>query len=409
LGTAAPDWFALQPGPIAECVKRGHQRSTWRVALGSERTIFAKMFDDSGKSLLALWRRWTHNTPAEREWRASLSLRARGVPVVQPLALGVLRGPQRGFVLLTKGVDGATNLAQTWSALRTATSQPSEQSRTNALISTVARLLAVSHERGFAHPDCHPQNILVFTSAEGDPAALFVDVAAGLTAIPSARATGGVSTRRALRSLAQLDQYFRHSATRAQRLRFWRYYGTLRASSRNFPTTPHLLPALARESAMHSAALARQRDRRIRRDGKYFARLKLGGGWRATVTLNLERRHLFPEPRVPDRTAEEWRALLQSVVMSSTSDRQVGCDATIRCVRYRPQGVLACVIESLVGSEARRVFERCHRLRHRDIAAPLTLAYCERRGLMGLLRESVLIVPICGGSEGAEQRERASV
>jgi hypothetical protein len=394
LGSSAPDWFALESSPNTTCVKRGHQRSTWRVALNCGRTVFAKVFDDRSVSLAALWQRWTHNTPAEREWRASLALRARNVPVVQPLALGITDGPPRRLVLLTEGVDGATNLTQAWAARRTATS---ERSRAGGLIGAVARLWASSHDCGFAHPDGHPANVLILTSPAGQAAALFVDVAAGLRRIPSPRASEPVSTRHAIRSLAQLDQYFHRTATRSQRLRFWRCYWSLREKSADVVGSRlaerRMLRRLFDESAVHAAALARQRDRRLRRDGKYFARLAFGDGWHATVTQQLERRHLFPEPQVPDRTAEQWRELLRSFIELPAVQPRIAADPTIRYVRCQSQGTFASAIRSLVGSPARQVFERCHQLRHRDIAAPLTLAYLERRSPLGLVRESFLVVP----------------
>ncbi|MDO8630894.1 MAG: hypothetical protein Q7R41_10410 [Phycisphaerales bacterium] len=434
LGNSAPDWFALESSPCATCVKSGHHRSTWRVALDGGRTVFAKVFDDRGVSVAALWRRWTHNTPAEREWRVMLALRARKTPVTQPLALGFSETPLRRFVLLAEGINGATNLTQAWSARRIATLYPLEcvqkplspvggegrvrgssdalleRSSANKLIGAVARLWASSHDCGFAHPDGHPANVLVFTLPTGDPAAMFVDVAGGLRRIPSPRASEPVSTRHAIRSLAQLDQYFHRTATRSQRLRFWRRYWSLREKSadiaailgrrvrpgRTISAERRLLCRLFDESAVHAAALARQRDRRLRRNGKYFARLAFGDGWHATVTQQLERRHLFPEPHVPDRTAEQWRELLRSLVESSVSRERIAADPTIRCVRCPSQGTFASVIRSLVGSPARRVFERCHQLRHRDIAAPLALAYLERRSPLGLVRESFLVVPESG-------------
>ena len=44
------------------------------------------------------------------------------------------------------------------------------------------------------------------------------------------------------------------------------------------------------------------------------ATLGLRGHWRAMVTLDLERRRLFAEPDVPDRTEEDWRAILNPLL-----------------------------------------------------------------------------------------------
>jgi hypothetical protein len=131
-----------------------------------------------------------------------------------------------------------------------------------------------------------------------------------------------------------------------------------------------------------SGRLARHWDRRLRRTGKYFATFDLGDGWRARAVLALERRHVFPEPGVPDRTIAQWRSLLGRVierwpeVVQGTQplDHQ-GFGVEVDHIGSLPKRLLA-----LVGRPPQfREFEACHRLRHRDIAADLVLAYAEHR------------------------------
>ena len=392
------DWFALESCSSATLVKCGQHRSVWRIARDGGKTIFAKVFDDRGPSPFSAWRRWTHHTPAEREWRALLSLQARRVPVIQPLALGVSMRSHRRMVLLTEGVSDAVNLTEAWLACGAAVSRGTERSSADRLILAVARFWANSHDRGFAHPDGHSANVLVQSTHAEYTTCLFADVAGGLRGSQSPRASRPNDIQRAIRSLAQIDQHFQRVATRTQRLRFWRHYWSSRENRLSNADNPvferRLLARFRDESAVHAADLARQRDRRVQRDGKYFARLTLGDSWRAVVTLQLERRHVFPEPYVPDRTVNEWRELLHPLVKSSARQDQFSLEPTIRCVRFSSNGLADSAYQRLVGSPARRFFIRCHQLRHRDIAASLTLAYLEHATSLGLVDDSMLVLPV---------------
>ena len=86
LGSGAPDWYALEVESRARCIKKGQNRTTWRVAVG-DRVVFVKAFDcaraiDRLKQIIL-------GGAAEREWRASLAAVRRGVAVAAPLAIGV--------------------------------------------------------------------------------------------------------------------------------------------------------------------------------------------------------------------------------------------------------------------------------------------------------------------------------
>jgi hypothetical protein len=154
-----------------------------------------------------------------------------------------------------------------------------------------------------------------------------------------------------------------------------------------------LLASIARARATHAAALARQRDRRILRNGKYFTTITLGDGWKGTFVLQLERRHAFPEPAVPDRSEHDWRNLLQAVFMSDGWQRNDDTLAVhgVYVERARPIGIRARMFWSLIRSPQRKEFIRSHRRRHRDIANELILACLEHRSAAGLIDESILV------------------
>lgn len=393
VGPDAPDWFALQDDPRSVCVKVGHARATWRVTI-DDRVVFAKVAGDAG-----FWgrlKRWSFGhgpslavrsrvglaTLVEREWHALREAEKRGVRAVRCLAVGVrhvsptAKAMERRLqtVLLSEGLTDTVSLTDAW-----------EQSvgrglAPRSLIDAVARLFAVAHERGFVHGDAHPNNILVRTSSTGELEAMYLDVH---SAVLGRR---GASARRSLSSLAQLDQYFHRRATRRERLRFFHQYLALRPSMseslRRRSVRRDLLSALMRAKVAHAARLARERDRRLRRDGPYFKTLQLGGGWRARVVLRLERRHVFEEPDVPDRTEADWHALLEPLVETvagKCAARMSFDHLGLHVEMNRTGGLLARLVATLRGSPQRRVFDRCHKQRHRDVRSELTLAVVEHR------------------------------
>lgn len=436
VGPDAPDWFALQDDPRGVCVKVGHARETWRVTI-DDRVVFAKVAGDAG--FVGRLKRWAFGhspsltvrrlvglaTSAEREWHALREAERRGVRAVRCLAAGVRYvsptakavGSPWQTALLSEGLTDTVSLTDAWerSVERglapglgdgehkspNGSCPPDVYSRAArrvggvSLVSAVARLFALAHECGFVHGDAHPNNILMQTSPTGEREAFYVDV-------HSARlGRRWASPRRSLYSLAQLDQYFQRRATRTDRLRFFHQYLALRPSMseslRRRSVRRKLLAALMRAKASHGARLARERDRRLRRDGPYFKTLSLGGGWRARVVLRLERRHVFPEPDVPDRAEADWRAILDPLVetVAGTCSAGVSFDHQgLRVEMSRTRGLLARIAATLRGSPQRRAFDRCHKQRHRDIRNELTVAVVEhRRG--GLMDATMLIRAKC--------------
>jgi len=384
LGPSAPDWFGLERDPRATLVKSGRLRRTWRVTL-SEGTVFAKVFEGDGGGLLGRLSRWVGMETAQREWRASRAAERRGVPAVRSLAVGLDGQRRRDEVLLSKGLPDAAPLSHAWehAAERHATAL--------SLIEAVARLFASAHNRGFVHRDAHPGNILIQPTSDGECKALFVDLHGACFAgnLPS--------RRRVARALAQLDHYFQRHASRSQRWRFLQSYVSLRRSffvrgeRRTFYR--ELLSLIATARTAHAAALARQRDRRIRGKGKYFATFALGHGWKGTFVLQLERRHAFPETGIPDRSEEDWRNTVQPLVDGRKRDEDTLAVPGLRVERTRAIGVGARMLWSLTGSLHRKEFTRSHRLRHRDIPSELILGCLEHRSPVGLIDETVLVRP----------------
>lgn len=382
LGGTAPDWFVPASSPVAELVKRGRGRSTWRAATNGA-TLYAKLHDDEGLTA-TLWRRWGGDR-ARREFEATLAAERRGVAVIRAVAFGRRRGAS---VFVSEEAAGAEPLAAVWAREVSAAALPQRRGAADPLIDAVAALFAAAHERGFAHRDNHPGNILAARRPDGAWHVCFADV--------HGSRLGGrpLSMDDSLLSLAQLDQFFHRVATRSERLRFWRAYGTGRgaADRRSTGDLRETLAALAKARQGHAKRLAAQRDRRLRRNNAYFTRLDLGAGWRATVVLRLERRHLFAEQGTPDRSEEQWRAMLSSAEAQEPAGGAGASEVVFE--EHVADGWIQRVIWRWCGSPCRRAFEACHRARHRDQPAELVLGYAEHR--RGWWVDRAMVIRPCG-------------
>ena len=156
-----------------------------------------------------------------------------------------------------------------------------------------------------------------------------------------------------------------------------------------------LAPTIHQAVQRQAIKLAWQRDRRIRRTGKYFATFRPKSGWRATVVLELERRHLFPEPHVRDRTESDWRKTLEPLLhnlANAGTDEEDLVSSELCFFVTRPAGSTQSLKWSNAGSLHRKSFMRCHQLRHRDLRAELILGIAEHR-TAGLVDLAVLIYP----------------
>jgi hypothetical protein len=388
LGPVAPDWFALGADPRAERAKEGAGRVVWRVQLDGC-VVYAKVFEAQG--LLQAVKRWALGDPARREMRSGHRAERGGVAVVRFVAAGVDRRRRWRSVLVSEGITDAVALTEAWHESVAGLSGTARRRAVERLAEPVAHLYAGAHHNGFVDLDGHPNNVLVFGDASQRLHAVFVDLhAARLSSSP-------VSRRRVATALGQLEHVFRRTASRSERLRFLRRYLGLRGMS-----PPHfgdrelrcLVCSVLAARARQARRLARTRDSRLRRDGKYFATVRLGGGWTAKVALALERRHLFAELSVPDRAREQWVELLGGAIARSCAHGAPANVAApgIRCLVHRAGPVVMRLGWTLGGSPARAAFERCHRLRHRDVAAPLVLGYAERRRA-GLIDAAIEILP----------------
>lgn len=390
LAADAPDWFHVDREPHAECVESGWQRAVWRVDRDG-RQVFAKVVRETG--LRNRVKAWLLGTHAEREWRMVTCAAAVGVPCPTAIAVGVRTATSMDNVFLTEAFPNAATLSETWARGVPNTFDARRRYAVRRLIDVVARLLATSHRRGFAHRDGHPNNILIAANKGDAWEAAFVDTHG------SHLGRGPIAQRLTVRDLAHLDQYFHRLATRSERMRFLQAYQSYltpdAVKAEGCLDRRRLAGQVEAERRRHAARLAKRRDRRLRGTGSYFVSLELGGGWRATVATKLERRHVFPEAAVPDRTVAQWRELLGSLPSDGAGFEKAGPrvgDGRVSFEWTTVGGLFERIRSTFAASKHRRAFEDCHRRRHRDLHAALVLGYAEHR-VGGLVDATVLLRP----------------
>jgi tRNA A-37 threonylcarbamoyl transferase component Bud32 len=367
-GEHAPPWFDLSGCPTARGLKSGRARHVWMVAVGG-REVVAKVY--AARTWSDRVKRRVLGTQAQREWSVLQRAAERGVPVVRPLAVG--SDGSGSSVLLMEPIPVARTLAELWN-------EPSlerDPAWRRSVIAETARLVAEAHGRGFAHRDLHPGNMLVGRTADGNRVFALAD------ALGARVGRGPVRRAAELRGLGQLAQFFRRRATRTDHVRFLKEYLHIRGSyeartgSAGLPPAarecvrswwPHLIRAFERQRA----ALVRRRDRRLHGDGKYFARMRLGGGWRAIVCLRFGRGTPAVVAPVDPPVVGEWKRRLIEIARSMARSEESVEARRARDWRERLAWTLA-------GSPHRREFLHCHQCLHRGLTAPLVRACIEHR------------------------------
>jgi tRNA A-37 threonylcarbamoyl transferase component Bud32 len=388
------------------CVKENNVRTVWRAEIGGK-AFFCKYYYKRGWRDELKARFWP--TGCRAEWQSALfALRTR-VPVVEPVGCTFDLNSKRGAcaVLVTEAAEPAVNLNSFWQTLQTDENPPRRRSDSNALIDQLAALIARAHQAGLEHTDMHAENILVQQIRPRDYRTLFVD-------LQSTRRDRAVSDAAVVRNLAQLNQWFRRHAGLSARLRFLRAY--LRHRETAEYSLPHarqlnlsfreLVRRLRAAAETHAERLARQRDRRIFRSGRYFTRIKLGDGWRGFAYLGCKR--VSPLSPVSKRQLSRawWEKQLKRPELlkcdhvykdSHSGDvRRLGfplADGDVLRTIYKrplPRNWRRKLRMMLGRSRSRRGWKTAHALLHRHLPTPRPLAFVEqRRGL--LVRESFLL------------------
>ena len=380
-----------------QCVKQNSRREVWRARLRGG-VYYLKYFDQRNR-----WgglERWLRRPACVVEWDGGLYALRHGIAAALPVAytLDVRRGGRRWAVLVTEALEPALPLHEFWQQLRGDDDPRRRAADTAQLIEQLAELIARAHQAGFEHLDMHAANLLVQTVAPRCYRPVFVDLQSARRGVP-------LSDAAVVRNLAQLNQWFRRHATIGDRLRFLRAY--LRWRHEFEVLSPHgrplgvdfraLVQRLARQAARHADHLGAQRDRRSRRDGRYFARLRLPGGWRGVAMTRCKHASAESKASQLELRPDTWARVLRDPLRllapgggrtckdshSATVCRTVleldGTALGVIIKRPRARTLWRRLVQLWPPSRSARGWRIGHALLHRDVATARPLVLLERR------------------------------
>lgn len=329
----------------------GHRRLL-RARLASGDVVFLKRFGPGRHRVREAVKRALGLAAARREWRALVSLHARGVKVPEPLALAALEGGE--LVIATRFLEGRT-LKQTLAE------RPGGR---RALANSVGDLVASLHAAGWTHGDLHHGNLLV-----GAGGVWLLDLQAALP-------LRGAAAR--WRDLGELDHSLVGSLSLADRVRLRaRALGLSRPFS---AAARRSLRAAGRASDARARAYARSRTRRARRPGRRYARLRAGEREGLRLQRIDEGVLLKALEAHQGALAAGGPGVIQHGPRSSVTRVEVG---GVRLVlkEWQRRGPWRLAADRLRGSPASRAWRSGVGLRARRVGAAVPYAFLERRRL----------------------------
>ncbi|MFO0838835.1 MAG: lipopolysaccharide kinase InaA family protein [Phycisphaerae bacterium] len=332
------------------------------------------------------------------EWKGGVFALRAGIPAVRPAGFTV-HAPIEGHdsaLLVTEAIEPVYPLNEYWLTLQSDTDRLRRRTDAARLIEQIAEMIAHAHQAGFEHLDMHAANILVSPVSPRAYRTLFVDLQSARLGVP-------IDDGAVVRNLAQLNQWFRKHSTVGDRLRFLQAYLRWRneyehAFEHGRPiglSFEHLVEALAEAAVRQAERISAQRDRRLHRDGRYFARIRLPGGWRGMAAVRCK--HETDESRASGLVLDRswWRARLAAPLSLLAPDRLCKDSHSAQVARTalpNENGALPVIVKrplarnwrrrlrQLFGpSRARRAWDLGHALLHRDVATARPLAFLERR------------------------------
>jgi tRNA A-37 threonylcarbamoyl transferase component Bud32 len=400
-------------------VKDNARREVWRATIHGVPYYLKYHFWDSWQRRL----RHLFRAPScQAEWEGGQFARCADIAAVRPVAytMDLRRSGRRCALLVSEAIEPAQPLNEFWRQLQADEDRARSRRDAAQLTELLAEMIARAHQAGFEHLDMHAANILVQTLGLRQYRTVFID-------LQSARRGAPLSDHAVVRNLAQLNQWFRKHSSAGQRLRFLRAY--LRWRNEFEPTFAHARPlgldfaqlvaALQAAAQRHAARLWAQRDRRSRRDGRYFMRIKLAGGWRGLAVAACK--HALDESRASQMVFDRpwWRRQLAALVRGSLGSAAPTCKDSHsglvrRAVLEHVDGNVPAIVKQprarnwqrrLVQlwppSRSRRGWQMGHALLNRDLATARPLAMLERR-LGPLVLDSLLITEAVPGATDLE-------
>ncbi len=358
----------------ATVVKQAPHRTIYRVLL-PDLDLFIKHYplQDARSWLRGLLR----PAKARGEFERALAVAARGVPTIEPLAVGEAPTRPGASFLVTRTLPDVTPLNLFLERTFGTLSADDQVRLRQALAEALGRLLAAMHDGGVTHLDLHPGNLLLRRGPAGEPFLTLIDLHA-------VRLGGALSERARRANLALLDRWFMLRAERTDRLRCWRAYEAARVGGPR-SDGPRAVAAAVLAS---NAALWRQRERRCLEGNRYFRPVQ-GPGVRGHIVADLDPTlvaRFLADPDAP--FAWPGARVLKHSASSTVVELEVPWAGELRRVIYKRftatawSDPLAALVRP---TAALRSFVLGHGLRARGLPTPRTLGVWHRRrwGLTG--------------------------
>jgi len=288
LGDAGPRLAEWEAAGRVHVVKQAPHRTLYRVTL-PEVDFHLKYYPM--RDMRAVLRQLVRPSKARMEYDRAREVARRGVPTIEPLALGEVVGRPGASYLLTRTLPGTRSLAA-FLEDELPRFDPARATRLRQrLAKALGGLLARMHDGGVLHDDLHPGNVLLGLDADDEPTLYLIDLLAS-------RLRGPLDWPTRRENLVVLNRWFLLRSARTDRLRFWRAYeaacGSLPADS-----------AGSRERDLEGSSVAsnlrfwRSLDRRCLANNRYFRRVR-ERGVRGHVTAQLPADWLAATLRDPD-------------------------------------------------------------------------------------------------------------
>jgi len=337
----------------AQCLHDNARRMVFRLQRANGDVLVKQFRVGSGRhALRERAKARLGRAPAAREWRMLTAMRAAGIPVPEPLALGTLANGDR--LLALQWIDG-TPLAE---ALRDAPAARRD------LLAALAALVRRVHETGFVHGDLHAGNVLV--------------AARGPVLLDWQHARPARTLGHRCSDLARLEFSLAPLVSRGRRLR-------VRRSVLELPATREkgVRDTLLRAGA---AADARARGHARSRTASACRPGRLAAAFEAEGARGLRLRELGTDALTAIRAAHraalaarDGRVCKSDARSSVTALEVAGQRVVVKETPFR--GVARALADVWRGSAGFRAWRAGHGLLARRIGAALPLAFGERRVL----------------------------
>jgi tRNA A-37 threonylcarbamoyl transferase component Bud32 len=366
-GLRLNEWLA---SGAARVLKRASHRSLYRVVLPGL-DVHVKHYPAGGR------RGWLRSlvrpSAARLEYERTRQVADRGVPTVEPLAVGESRGGgAHASWLITRTFEGAVPLD---AFLQDTPDGPPAPLRIR-LARALGRLLARLHDAGLRHHDLHPGNILLRLDKDGELELFLLDLL-------MARLGPPLAWPAARDNLVVLNRWFHLRSHRSDRLRFWRAYRLARVAGVPAGRQAHELARdLERRTLRSNLRFWRRHEGRCLGGNRHFRRFRRGefAGYtvadvddNALTPLLDDPGAAFRRPGARVLKRSQSSAVAEVLLAGPKGPRRVICK---RFDRRRALDPLAALVRP---TQALRSYVMGHALRLRCLPTPRPLAVWHRR------------------------------